>query len=83
MGSSPDDDRPIPEFDIDSERTTGEVGSEGGSPGGVEIDLDREIGSGSETSETWRPAEHNTHDVVRDTREVVNESTGEGRRNPS
>jgi len=68
------DDRPIPE--LEPERPTDEVGSEGGSPGNVEETSGAATGTGSEANETWRPAVHDTDDVVRD-------ETGEGRRNPS
>jgi hypothetical protein len=54
---------------------TGEVGSEGGSFGNVEVGLDRGAGTGSEAGETWRPTEEDRTTIVRD-------ETGEGRRNP-
>jgi hypothetical protein len=50
---------------LDSEDVTGEVGSEGGSPG----DLERAhsgTGTGSEAGEQWRPADARTEDVTRD-----------------
>lgn len=56
------------------ETVTREVGDEGGGPGDVEI-ARREKGSGSEATETWRPAEREETTVVRD-------ETGEGRRSP-
>lgn len=59
------------ELDTD---VTPEVGDEGGSPGDVEIGVD-EVGTGSEASETWRPA-------TRDVREIVRDETGQGRRSP-
>ena len=68
------DDRPIPE--LEPEQPTGEVGSEGGSPGNVEQEHDTGAATGSEAGETWKPAVDDTDDVVRD-------ETGEGRRNPS
>ncbi len=54
---------------------TPEVGDEGGSPGDVEIEVDRTPGAGSEGTETWRPIDH-------DVREVTRDETGEGRRSP-
>jgi hypothetical protein len=68
------DNRAIPE--LDTERPSSEVGGEGGSPGNVELGLDRGAGTGSEAGETWRPTERDLNEVVRD-------ETGEGRRNPS
>lgn len=62
------------DIETDSERETAEVGSEGGSPGDVEMGVD-EIGAGSEASETWRPAKRTRRDIVRD-------ETGQGRRSP-
>lgn len=56
------------------ERQTDEVGSEGGSPGDVEVH-DADIGTGSEAGETWRPAEKRQKPVARD-------ETGVGRRSP-
>jgi hypothetical protein len=56
-------------------RPTAEVADEGGSPGNVEIGVDRGPGTGSEAGETWRPTERDTSKVVRD-------ETGEGRRSP-
>jgi hypothetical protein len=53
---------------------THEVGDEGGTPGDVEIDKDV-IGGGSEAGETWRPADTQVREIVRD-------DTGEGRRTP-
>ena len=51
---------------------TAEVGSEGGSPGDVEVGTGSDTGKGSEAGETWRPAS-------RQVREVVRDETGEGR----
>jgi hypothetical protein len=56
-------------------RETGEVGSEGGGRGDVEVGIDRGAGTGSEAGETWRPIEEDMEEAVRD-------ETGEGRRNP-
>lgn len=55
--------------------TTQEVGSEGGTPGDVEVDRDPAPGVGSEAGETWRPADRTATDVARD-------GTGPGRRSP-
>jgi hypothetical protein len=54
---------------------TGEVGSEGGSPGDVEIVSNYGPGTGSEAGETWQPAAPRGRTIVRDER-------GEGRRSP-
>ena len=67
--SSPEDTEVSAEAQV-----TPEVGSEGGSPGDVEIDVDAE-GKGAEADEIWRPAR-------REVREVVRDETGEGRRSP-
>jgi hypothetical protein len=56
------------------ESVSAEVGDDGGSPGDVEL-ITTVIGTGSEAGETWRPAEQEKKDVVRD-------ETGEGRRSP-
>jgi hypothetical protein len=56
------------------EFVTPEVGDEGGTPGDVEI-ATHEHGTGSEATETWRPAERDESVIVRD-------ETGTGRRNP-
>ena len=54
---------------------TDDVGSEGGSPGDVEVDRERGPATGSEGDETWRPVNDDVKTVVRD-------ETGEGRRSP-
>jgi hypothetical protein len=54
---------------------TGDVASEGGSPGDVEIAPTSDVGTGSEAGETWRPAREGEETVRRD-------ETGEGRRSP-
>ncbi len=64
----------IPE--LDTERPTGEVASEGGSPGDVEIDRADEVGTGSEAGGTWRT-------VHRDDEVIHRDETGIGRRSPS
>jgi hypothetical protein len=63
--------------DLDTDRAdvTAEVGSEGGTPGDVGIDVDPHHGTGSEAGETWRPAGKRVTKVVRD-------ETGQGRRSP-
>jgi hypothetical protein len=62
--------------DLPDERPTSEVGSEGGTPGDVELDVDQPgTGTGSEATETWRP-------VDRTVREIKHDETGEGRRSP-
>jgi hypothetical protein len=54
---------------------TKEVGSEGGSPGDVEVAENVEPAAGSEAGETWNPAEH-------DRKEIVLDDKGRGRRTP-
>jgi hypothetical protein len=54
---------------------TAEVGSEGGSPGDVEVDIGSGSATGTEAGETWQPATHTVEEVRRD-------ETGEGRRSP-
>jgi hypothetical protein len=62
--------------DLDVQRTvTSEVGDEGGSPGDVEVDIDRLPADGREADETLRPVEEKRDTTVRD-------ETGVGRRNP-
>jgi hypothetical protein len=61
--------------DADRSRVTSEVGSEGGSPGDVEVGVDRDPATGSEAGETWRPT---THEV----KHIEHDETGEGRRSP-
>jgi len=56
-------------------RPTGEVGSEGVTPGDVEIGKDDRHGTGSEAEETWRPVDSRTKKIVR-------AETGRGRRSP-
>jgi hypothetical protein len=52
---------------------TAEVGSEGGSPGDLELDVDEPAATGSEAGETSRPTRQDLKEIVRD-------ETGEGRR---
>jgi hypothetical protein len=54
---------------------TPEVGDEGGSPGDVEVVVDRDPGPGSEAGETWQPRKKDRDVVVRD-------ETGVGKRSP-
>jgi hypothetical protein len=55
---------------------TADVGSEGGTPGDVEVVRSHDPATGSEAGETWRrPADEKTETIVRD-------ETGEGRRSP-
>ena len=61
--------------EVERVRTTPEVGDEGGTPGNVEIGSTNPVGTGSEATETWRPAETTTTDIGRD-------ETGAGRRSP-
>jgi hypothetical protein len=55
--------------------STGDVGSEGGSPGDVEVAREPVPATGSEAGETVRPATDDTRTIVRD-------DSGEGRRSP-
>jgi hypothetical protein len=59
----------------DVDLTKADVGSEGGSPGDVEVARDPGPATGSEAGETWRPSTDNVKTVVRD-------ESGEGRRSP-
>jgi len=54
---------------------TKDVGSEGGSPGDVEVAREDLPASGSEAGETWRPSDSKPETIARD-------ETGEGRRSP-
>ena len=60
--------------DADDSRPTNEVGSEGGSPGDLELERSS-TATGSEAGETWQPA-------TAETREVRHDETGRGRRLP-
>jgi len=73
-----DDDR-SPEQERSA--VTPEVGDEGGSPGNVELGVDRGTGTGSEAGETWRPAQPDV-DKVDNVDTVYRDETGEGRRSP-
>jgi hypothetical protein len=70
-----DDATALTKRDLAEHDVTSEVGDEGGTPGDVERRATDEVGTGSEASETWRPAEEKEDDVRRD-------ETGIGRRNP-
>jgi hypothetical protein len=59
----------------DSETTKADVGSEGGSPGDVEVVREWDPGEGSEAGETLQPAADRLETIVRD-------ATGKGRRSP-
>jgi len=61
--------------DVHSDTTNADVGSEGGSPGDVELTRANEPAAGSEAGETWRPTGGKVDTVRRD-------ETGEGRRSP-
>jgi hypothetical protein len=54
---------------------TADVGGEGGSPGDVEVGVDRGPAAGSEAGEIVRPTKN-------DQREIVRDESGEGRRSP-
>ena len=58
------------------DRVTGEVGSEGGTHGEVEVGRTRVPGTGSEAGETWSPEQQGTTEIHRD-------ETGEGKRTPT
>ena len=58
----------------DATTVTPEIADEGGTPGDLEVEK-TVIGTGSEGGETWSPAKTETREVVRD-------ETGEGRRTP-
>ena len=63
--TEPSDATPIPELD-DRAQVTPEVGDEGGSPGDVEIVVDRDPATGSEATETHRPANKDRTVIDRD-----------------
>jgi len=60
----------------DADLTTGDVGSEGGSPGDVEVAREPIPGTGAEAGETWRPTRPD------DEKTIVHDETGAGRRSP-
>jgi hypothetical protein len=61
--------------DVEVEPTRSDVGSEGGSPGDLELAREHGPGTGSEAGETWRPTSDPVEPIHRD-------ETGEGRRSP-
>lgn len=67
----PRDEKNAADVDV----TKADVGSEGGSPGDVELAREHGPGTGSEASETWRPTDNRVEPIRRD-------ETGEGRRSP-
>ena len=69
------DDRHLQQEDFDEHDVTGEVSSEGGSAGNVEVHRDEAPATGSEATETWIPAQERKTEVIRD-------ETGRGRRSP-
>jgi hypothetical protein len=68
-------DKRLPDDAGESETVTSEVGDEGGSPGDVELDIDRLPARGREGAETVQPARQRRETTVRD-------ETGVGRRSP-
>jgi hypothetical protein len=66
---------PDDKVDVHVDTTQADVGSEGGSPGDVEIARGHGPAAGSEASETWRPTHEEVEPIVRD-------GNGEGRRSP-
>jgi hypothetical protein len=60
---------------VDTDTPTAEVGSEGGSPGDIEVVRRREPCAGTEATETWRPWRDDVETIARD-------ETGVGRRSP-
>ena len=63
--------RPHDSPDLDTDLPTGDVGSEGGSPGDVELERTSQ-GTGSEADELWRPADDRSSE-----RTVRRDETGE------
>jgi hypothetical protein len=63
--TEPSDGAAIPELD-DTGQVTPEVGDEGGSPGDVEVVVDRAPATGSEATETHRPARKDRTLIDRD-----------------
>jgi hypothetical protein len=72
-----DEQRPVEgdERASDVGPTNADVGSEGGSPGDIELVKKPATGVGSEADETWRPADEEVAPIARD-------ETGAGRRSP-
>ncbi|HXI31232.1 MAG TPA: hypothetical protein VNG89_22495 [Vicinamibacterales bacterium] len=67
----PSDDK----IDVEVDTTLADVGSEGGSPGDVEVAREHGPATGSEADETWRPTDTEVEAIPRD-------ETGKGRRSP-
>jgi len=69
--------RPPTDRDAETRREapSGEVGSEGGSPGDVDVARRRVPATGAEATETWVPDRDDTETIARD-------ETGKGRRSP-
>jgi hypothetical protein len=61
--------------DVQVDTTDADVGSEGGSPGDVELGREHGPATGSESEETWRPTDTAVKPIHRD-------ETGQGRRTP-
>lgn len=59
------DQRYLDQEDLDLHDVTGDVGSEGGSFGDLEIHRDRAPGTGSEADELWRDVEIRKESVNR------------------
>lgn len=66
---------PDDKSDVDVDATRADVGSEGGSPGDVELAREHGPATGSEAGETWRPTDDTVEPIRRD-------ESGEGRRSP-
>ena len=66
---------PVDKSDVDVDATRADVGSEGGSPGDVELAREHGPATGSEAGETWRPTDDTVEPIRRD-------ESGEGRRSP-
>ena len=66
---------PDDKADVEADATMADVGSEGGSPGDVEVAIERGPATGSEAGETWRPTDTEIEVIPRD-------ETGKGRRSP-
>jgi hypothetical protein len=66
---------PDDKVDVHVDTTQADVGSEGGSPGDVELAREHGPATGAEADETWRPTHEKVEPIVRD-------ETGVGRRSP-
>ena len=65
-----------PTADTTDADVTDDVGSEGGTPGDVEVARDPGPGTGTEAGETWQPGGGG------EPKTIVRDGTGEGRRSP-